>query len=315
MSQVGAIAANLHEGSRSEYLAQYVFSSFGTAVSVPHQEDHGVDFYCTLTERIGQRAWAKESYTVQIKSGYLPWIFRSRESIKWLIEYPLPLFLGVVDKKASKLHVYHTAPRFYTWGLGKFPDSLELIPTQETEGQSTQWYGEFKFSLVPILDIEVARLGDDDYWRNARSVLEFWIENETKNLTRVRSGLHIWEMPSKYETNVVPGGGRVQQWLYKPSEELLHIAIRHLSECLECIGSQLDATGEFKAAVLIGLLYRYMHQKFSVFSDDKNATGKLTFLFHNLLDRLPENERTYVFAGIDKIQATVDTLLEDTFRN
>ena len=53
----GAIAANLHEGSRSEYLAQYIFASFGTAVSVPHQEDSGIDLYCTLTERIGSRAW------------------------------------------------------------------------------------------------------------------------------------------------------------------------------------------------------------------------------------------------------------------
>jgi hypothetical protein len=30
MSQVGSLAANPHEGSQSEYLAQYVFSSFGT---------------------------------------------------------------------------------------------------------------------------------------------------------------------------------------------------------------------------------------------------------------------------------------------
>ena len=35
-TSVGSIAPNLHEGSRSEYLAQYVFSSFGTAVPVPH---------------------------------------------------------------------------------------------------------------------------------------------------------------------------------------------------------------------------------------------------------------------------------------
>jgi hypothetical protein len=38
----------LHEGSRSEYLAQFVFSSFGTAIPVPHQEDSGLDIYCTL---------------------------------------------------------------------------------------------------------------------------------------------------------------------------------------------------------------------------------------------------------------------------
>jgi hypothetical protein len=29
-ASVGSLAINLHEGSRSEYLAQYVFSSFGT---------------------------------------------------------------------------------------------------------------------------------------------------------------------------------------------------------------------------------------------------------------------------------------------
>jgi hypothetical protein len=39
VGMTGSIAANLHEGSRSEYLAQFVFSSFGTAIPVPHQED------------------------------------------------------------------------------------------------------------------------------------------------------------------------------------------------------------------------------------------------------------------------------------
>jgi hypothetical protein len=47
-TMTGAIAANLHEGSRSEYLAQFVFSSFGTSITVPHQEDSGLDIYCTF---------------------------------------------------------------------------------------------------------------------------------------------------------------------------------------------------------------------------------------------------------------------------
>jgi len=60
---VGSIATNLHEGSRSEYLAQYVFSSFGTAVPVPHQEDSGLDIYCTLLETDGQRELVPEIWT------------------------------------------------------------------------------------------------------------------------------------------------------------------------------------------------------------------------------------------------------------
>jgi hypothetical protein len=38
----GSIPANFHEAARSEYLAQYVFTMFGTSVLVPRQEDYGV---------------------------------------------------------------------------------------------------------------------------------------------------------------------------------------------------------------------------------------------------------------------------------
>src|ERR1700732_1166913 len=108
MSATGSIAPNFHEGTRSEYLAQYVFSSFGTAVAVPHQEDHGLDLICTLTERVGQRAWATASYTVQVKSDLQPWVFESKSSVEWFVKYPLPFFLCVVKKTEGALHVYHT---------------------------------------------------------------------------------------------------------------------------------------------------------------------------------------------------------------
>jgi hypothetical protein len=89
---VGSLASNPHEGSRSEYLAQYVFSSFGTAIPVPHQEDTGLDIYCTLLERIGQRSWPRAYYSVQVKSTMDPWIFDGPESVRWIIEHPLPSF-------------------------------------------------------------------------------------------------------------------------------------------------------------------------------------------------------------------------------
>jgi hypothetical protein len=64
MSKTGATVYGFHEGTRSEYFAQCILSAFGTSVPVPHPEDHGIDFYCTLTERIGQLSWAKASYSV-----------------------------------------------------------------------------------------------------------------------------------------------------------------------------------------------------------------------------------------------------------
>src|SRR5579871_262979 len=87
-SQTGSTSANFHEANRSEYLAHYVFSSLGTSVPVPRPEDTGLDLYCTLTKRIGQRIWPQAYYAVQVKSTMDPWTFDGQDSVKWLIEYP-----------------------------------------------------------------------------------------------------------------------------------------------------------------------------------------------------------------------------------
>src|SRR5689334_15426081 len=116
---IGAYAANPHEGSRSEILADYLFSSWGTVTPVRRQDDYGIDLYCTLSDRIGQRAVVSDYFVIQVKSGTDPWIFDHTESVKWLVEYPTPLFLACVDKKNGILRVYHVTPRFYVWAMGK----------------------------------------------------------------------------------------------------------------------------------------------------------------------------------------------------
>jgi len=64
----GAFAANLHEGSRSEILADYLFSTWGTVTPVRLQDDYGVDLYCTLSDRVGHRAVVSDYFLVQVKS-------------------------------------------------------------------------------------------------------------------------------------------------------------------------------------------------------------------------------------------------------
>ena len=142
---VRAVGTYFHEGSRTEYLAHYIFASFGTAIPVPHHEDSGVDIYCTLTENIGGRSWPRAYFSVQVKSNMESWIFKDPEEIRWLVQHPLPLFLCVIDKKAARIRIYHTAPRFYIWAMPPLPDRLELIPTTEPDGRCTQWSDDNKF--------------------------------------------------------------------------------------------------------------------------------------------------------------------------
>src|SRR6266542_765144 len=135
----GAIAANFHEGSRSEILADYLFSEWGTVTPVRRQSDYGVDLYCTLTDRIGQRARVRDYFVVQVKSTEDAWKFNDVESVRWLVEHPIPLFLCTVNKKQGRIRVYHVMPRFYVWSMGALPTSLELTPSDESKGEFVQW--------------------------------------------------------------------------------------------------------------------------------------------------------------------------------
>jgi hypothetical protein len=90
----------------------------------------------------------------------------------------LAVVFGCDGQKTLTFRIYHTAARFHFWGLGNSPDRLELTMTDETVGQS-EWVGDYKFRLVPILCIEMAQLdSDSDYAQNARDVLEYWIESK-----------------------------------------------------------------------------------------------------------------------------------------
>lgn len=306
----GAISPNFHEGSRSEYLAQYVFTAWGTVVPVPHQEDHGLDLYCTLVERVGQRAWAKSPYSVQVKSGLDAWVFEGVESVRWLIEHPLPLFLCVVDKSCGRLRVYHTSPRFFVWSLGDLPEQVTLIPTTEETGHCTQWMGDFNLSLsAPILDVSLARLSDEEFVGGLRTVLEFWIGVDEWNLKLVRAGLRRFRMPHQYRPNDCTISGWVEQGRTSPEDEHIKDGVVHLAEALDCLGSQLFSRGDLHGAAKAGLLYRHLSKRFGPFFSDGRSDGGLTMLFHDLLNRVPGVRQGYLYAGIDEVERLVESTI------
>lgn len=164
---VGSHAWGYHQGARSEYLAQYVFSSFGTSIPVPRQEDTGIDLYCTLDERDGNLSWPKYYYTVQVKSvdrvkekNHI--VFGTERSVRQLVEQPLPFYLCIVDKSRLQLSIYQTSGRFALWAShSRFPNSIALVPGERGVGQHVLWEegSQWQWSLrAPIAEFSITEI-------------------------------------------------------------------------------------------------------------------------------------------------------------
>jgi hypothetical protein len=297
VSMAGSIAANLHEGSRSEYLAQFVFSSFGTAIPVPHQEDSGLDIYCTLLERVGQRAWPRAYYSVQVKSTMTPWVFPSPESVRWIIEHPLPIFLCVVQKPVARILVYHTTPRFAAWALPKHPNRLELVPGTEMKAHTVDWVKGDTFQLkAPILNFTIQEVLERDFRAKMAEVLKYWIDYDVENLFRIKSGIHQFRVPANYETNSTKftawtgQGGRFR-------EESLLLAQGRLKEILGLVATHHYEKKDIASAAIYAMALRQLTSEdcFGPF-DPHNP-----HLHMNLNELFGMEPPTYLFQACDSL--------------
>ena len=240
-SMTGATAASFHEGSRSEILADYLFSAWGTVTPARRQSDYGLDLYCTLTERVGQCARVQEYFSVQVKSGSNAlWSFNDISSVKWLVEHPQPLFLSTIDKKRGTVRVYHTIPRFQIWALGPLPDCVEFKTGGGTSGQFDPCDNLPSCSLsAPILDVGLSDLTDEGQMKKLKEIFAYWVGLDRDNCELVRAGLLRFRRPHRYETNKMPSTDTQLDLAYV-DDQTLKRGLRRLAEGLECIGGQLS---------------------------------------------------------------------------
>lgn len=259
-TQTGSTLANFHEAGRSEYLAHYVFSSLGTSVPVPRQEDTGLDLYCTLTRRIGQRIWPEAYFSVQVKSTMNSWTFDSQESVKWLIQHPLPLFLCVVLKKQALLRVYQTTPRFYAWSLPPLPERLILKPGQRGDGHPPEWIDGTTFSLsAPILEFSVQDALGDGFLESAKATLKMWVDVDMENLHRLRNGVRSFKVPANYRTGECEINGWAIQGINRAERETVAEGVASLRDSLDWVSGQLYKGGDLPGAIRGMLLLRHLY--------------------------------------------------------
>lgn len=316
----GAYATNLHEGGRSEILADYLFSGWGTITPVRRQDDHGIDLYGGLAERHGQRSIITDYYVVQVKSTTDSWIFEGEDSVKWLLEYPIPIFLSCVNKKEGTLAIYHVTPRFYVSVLDTVPTRLELVPEPYDLGEDVQWEDGERFSLsAPILRVSLPDFLDEKRLAKLREVFTRWVRIDQENIELLRLGLPCFRMPSNYTVNEIPSPNCdwTEQGTSSPRDELLRRSIFKLSESLECIGGQLGFHGDRRGALLATLLADHIRRQHSpVFSEmqtsfSRLSSARLSMKLHEIIDGLNQQldePADYVYAGLDQVNKALDAL-------
>jgi hypothetical protein len=298
MTNIGAIAANFHEGSRSEYLAQYVFASFGTAVPVPHQEDAGVDLFCALTERVGQLAWPVDHFTVQVKSSFEPLVFGTRDSVRWLIEHPFPLLLCCVDKKELRFAIYHTFPRYLLWVSAKLPDRIELAPGDGPKGRSVEWTGEERVSLhAPILDFRLSDLLDTKQHEEIKAVLKFWLDKDGDNLMRAKLGMRSFNMPTTYTTNELEFYGSITH--SRAFQEDLDRTKGLLTDILPYAAQHFSSVGDLAGAARCLLLLHHLAPR----------GGLDAFHVAIAVNRALGLSDDHLEAGVERLSQNLDALL------
>jgi len=216
MVSTGSIAPNFHEGTRSEYLAKYIFSAFGTSVSVPHPEDAGIDLYCTLGERIGQRLHVQNYYFVQVKSQKEQICYEGEKSVGWLLSHQYPLLICFVSKESGRVAVFQTMPVTFCFARGG-ARSITLVP--DSDGQFFRYIEpaqDLKLYLgPPILDFHVSQMQDREWVDQAMGILRFWVELDQESISQKPMGLTLFRVPESYETNRIPNIPTKFIWNFK----------------------------------------------------------------------------------------------------
>jgi hypothetical protein len=190
-----------------------------------------------------------------------PWVFGSLESVRWIIEHPLPIFLCVVQKPEARILVYHTTPRFAVWALPTQPNRLELIPGTETKANTVGWVTGDTFHLkAPILNFTIQEVLDRSFRANMAEVLKFWIDYDMENLFRIKSGIHYFQVPADYETNTTKFTAWTRQGGHFREESVL-LAQCRLKELLELFATHYYNKNDLVSAAISVMAVRQLSPK------------------------------------------------------
>jgi hypothetical protein len=203
MSVTGSIAGNLHQGARSEYLAQYFFTAFGTSVVTPRPEDYGVDLFCTTGRHISNRLLITHYYLVQVKSTLEEVEYQSRDSVRWLTSQNYPLFICVVDKKREQIQLFSTIKLFQIFDSSEI-ENITMLLSNSVEKVQEQATTKSLDLYPPILSVSIGDIAIPEKLGRLKSIIEYWVELANVNIDWRNIGISLSLSHKKYSSNVLP---------------------------------------------------------------------------------------------------------------
>jgi len=154
---------------------------------------------------MGQRFHVDNYYLVQVKSTREDILYDGKEAVRWLLSHRYPFFIAHVDKKEGRVAVFQTLKVTMCYAKA----GIERIALRLQGGASFAQIAPEKNLAIelgpPILDFEIGKLADAAFVQTARDVMRTWVTYDQFNLDLKGAGLTVFQVPTSYSTNYVPG--------------------------------------------------------------------------------------------------------------
>lgn len=179
----GRLRSSFRSGNLAEHLGMLLLKGIAAVADVPRTEDVGLDAVASLLRRdIDGNCYAEDSFVVQLKSDSTTSVEYRDHELQWLLAQSLPMFLGLVSLKESRLSLYptlnvnaavlalHSTQVTIRFGKSDPPAFLAGTEWSRWSGgpgdSSTVWLGE------PLLEWRLGDLTDPSWSGTAYEVLK-----------------------------------------------------------------------------------------------------------------------------------------------
>ncbi|MBN1971088.1 MAG: hypothetical protein JW870_17105 [Candidatus Delongbacteria bacterium] len=204
----------IRKGDKGEYLSQLFLSAIAFSNPTYRQEDWGVDFVCSLINRIGDNLYPTDTFTIQVKTSKdCKFELENKiHNMDWFYDRQEPFFLCHLETEKQEMYFYNTS-HLHQVSIQQLTNYNKIISTysldvneDETEitYSPTHFKNNIKFILgSPFLTLKMSDLlkENSDILEDKKRLLKTAIFYEKQNIAMRNFKFPFFIWLRKYKTN------------------------------------------------------------------------------------------------------------------